>query len=233
MQSQSWLVDAWFLFLFFFISRSLHLCSPLGCSCSNSSCCYSCSGLYECVRWKMFALEKVPKILTLLHTFSIWWWAFSLSCCGCKHGRLKSQFSPASVLHLFSQFDLLLFSLTRGWGALHARTHAYSYKCIKREQGLFYTFRRRGLCRCEIFFCMGKCFDHNHCVQWKEWVMYRREGMLRSIFSPLLQNKKRGSFQVFNVWCRNRTVSSTTQYILHVPKYILFKGFSLECAQYR
>lgn len=195
MQSQSWLVDAWFLFLFFFISRSLHLCSPLGCSCSNSSCCYSCSGLYECVRWKMFALEKVPKILTLLHTFSIWWWAFSLSCCGCKHGRLKSQFSPASVLHLFSQFDLLLFSLTRGWGALHARTHAYSYKCIKKGAGLFYTFRRRGLCRCEIFFCMGKCFDHNHCVQWKEWVMYRTIGAGRNVtlnfFSTITKQKTR------------------------------------------
>lgn len=59
----------------------------------------------------------------------------SLSCCGCKHGRLKSQFSTASVLHLFSQFDLLLFSLTRGWGALHAHTRIQGYSTLSEEGG--------------------------------------------------------------------------------------------------
>lgn len=181
MQSQSWLVDAWFLFLFFFISRSLHLCSPLGCSCSNSSCCcYSCSGLYECVRWKMFALEKVPKILTLFHTFSLWWWAFSLSHAVAVNTE-DWKVSPASVLHLFSQFDLLLFSLTRGWGALHARTHAYSYKCIRKGARAILHFPKKGVVSVWDFFSVRKCFDHNHCVQWKEWVMYRTIGAGRNV----------------------------------------------------
>lgn len=105
----------------------------------------------------MFALEKVPKILTLLHTFflSLMMSILSLSCCGCKHGRLKSQFSPASILHLFSQFDLLLFSLTRGVGSI-TRTHTHT--------GLFYTFRRRGLCWSEIFFLWGSVWSQPLCA---------------------------------------------------------------------
>lgn len=108
----------------------------------------------------MFALEKVPKILTLLHTFflSLMMSILSLSCCGCKHGRLKSQFSPASVLHLFSQFDLLLFSLTRGWGALHARTHAYSYKCIKKGARAILHFPKKGVVSVWDFFLYGEVF---------------------------------------------------------------------------
>lgn len=194
MQSQSWLVDAWFLFLFFFISRSLHLCSPLGCSCSNSSCCYSCSGLYECVRWKMFALEKVPKILTLLHTFflSLMMSILSLSCCGCKHGRLKSQFSPASVLHLFSQFDLLLFSLTRGWGALHARTHAYSYKCIKKGARAILHFPKKGVVSVWDFFLYGEVFRSQPlCAMERVSDVQKGRNVTLNFFSTITKQKTR------------------------------------------
>lgn len=149
----------------------------------------------------------------------------SLSCSGCKHGRLKSQFSPASVLHLFSQFDLLLFSLTRGWGALHAHTRIQGYSTLSEEGG----------CVGVRIFLWGSVWSQPLCAMERVSDVQNNRGGKECYAQFCLHyyKKKRGSFQVFNVWCRNRTVSSTTQYILHVPKYILFKGFSLECAQYR
>lgn len=106
----------------------------------------------------MFALEKVPKILTLLHTFflSLMMSILSLSCCGCKHGRLKSQFSPASILHLFSQFDLLLFSPTRGEHYTHAHTHTV-INAQKREQGYSTRSEEGGFVGVRFFFC-GEVF---------------------------------------------------------------------------
>lgn len=144
MQSKSWLVDAWFfsLLVVFFISRSLHVCSPLGCSSCNS-----CSRLYECVRWKMFALKKVPKLHTITRILSDD--EHSLSLClisGCKHGRLKISSLPlTNDLRLsLLKFGLLLLSPTRHTIA-HAHEYSYVCKCKNREQG-YSTLSEGGFC---------------------------------------------------------------------------------------
>lgn len=147
----------------------------------------------------MFALKKVPKLHTITRILSDD--EHSVSFClisGCKHGRLKISSLPlTNVLRLsLLKFGLLLFSPTRHTIA-HAHEYSYVCKCKNREQG-YSTLSEGG-----FVWDLRKCVDHNHCVQWREWVMYRTiesrgEGMLHSaqfVLHYLKKTRKPSSLQ--------------------------------------